>query len=359
MTPTHAFALGLLLALHLARPAHAQEVALYTRIEAYSEPVSIDAFTSGWHDDLQPGDDAALHARIGLRVDQGRYQLGWSWRYDYQLRFAPGTAELYHHVRNHLAVTPERTYPLAVEAYHVERQGPQFGYRWFDRPDFRLSTTLSLYQGQELLEGTVDGQARFQAATPDGDQLKDLFASIDYRYSAPELHEEELDWHPKAPRGLGYGLDVDLRWQPRPGTELQLQIDDVIGRLYWRDVPQTAAQVRCDCTLPDYDLNGGLRVRRHYRQRLRSLSELTLRQAITADWQANLRVLHDEWLTPVQLGLSRQWPGHDLGGWYEPGSRAWRLSYVGPYWQAAWTADRWDTGKAHRLGLSLGGHWRW
>lgn len=359
MTTIKSISLSLLLALSLTGASYAQDLEFYSRVEAYSEPVSIDAFTSGWHDDLQKGDDAALHARIGQRFQQGRLLLGWSWRYDYQLRFAPGTAELYHHVRNHLPVTPERPYPLAVEAYHVERHGPQFGYRWVDDKTFQLSTTLSLYQGQELLDGRVDGHARFQSARPDGDQLKDLFATIDYRYSEPELHEEELDWNPKAPRGLGYGLDIDLRWQPRPDTVLRLQIDDAIGRLYWRDVPQTAAQLRCDCTLPDYDLNGDLSLRRHYRQRLRSFSELNLDQALTTDWQARLRVLHDEWLTPVQLGLGRQWRGHQIGGWYEPGSRAWRLSVDARHWTAAWTADRWDTGKAHRLGLNLGGHWDW
>lgn len=338
--------------------AHADTLSFSTRAEAFSDPVSIDAFTSGWHDQLSPGDDAALHARMELRNDHGPWHVAWRWRYDYQLEFSPGTAELYHAVQNHLPVEAGRRYPLDIRAYHVERHGPAIGYR-VERQPFQLELSLILYQGLELTDGQTQGHAAFVSEQPASDQLNDLLMHVNYRYSAPELHEEELDWNPKSPDGWGYGLDVTAQWLLPTGTRLNLQVDDLIGAMRWRKTPETVIDLRCDCTLPDYDLNGGLAIRRQYTQRLKPLLEFTAQHPLTDHWQLHARLLNDTWLTSHQFGILHQRQSRQFGVWYEPAYRAWRLSYEQPHVRLSWTADNLDTSEAHRLGvdIALFSHW--
>lgn len=338
--------------------AHADTLSFSARADAFSDPVSIDAFTSGWHGQLRPGDDAALHARMELRNDDGPWHLAWRWRYDYQLEFAPGIAELYHAIQNHLPVETGRRYPLDIRAYHVERHGPALGYR-FDKQPFQLELSLNLYQGLELIDGQTHGHAAFISTQPASDQLNDLLTHIDYRYSTPELHEEELDWHPQQPNGWGYGLDVAAQWVLPTRTALDFRVDDLLGIIRWRQTPETAVDLRCDCTLPNYDLNGGLNVRRHYTQRLKPWLELNATQPLTGDWLLGARLLNDTWLTSHQLGILHQDQSRQFGLWYEPDYHAWRLSYEQPHVRLSWTADSLDTSEAHRLSVDITLFGRW
>lgn len=338
--------------------ARAEGLAFSMRAEAFAEPVSIDAFTSGWHDELRSGDDAALHARAELRHDRGPWHLAWRWRYDYQLEFTPGTAELHHRFRNGLPVAPGHAYPLNIEAYHIERHGPGIGYR-LEYETFQLELALNAYLGLGLIDGRTRGQAVFAGTRIDADQIRDLQLQIDYYYREPELHEESLDWTPPPPEGMGYGIDMAAHWRLPTGSELRLQLDDLFGEMYWRDAPTTAITARCDCTVPSYDVEGGLRIEARYRQRILPYAELTALHPLAEQWRIGARLLSDTWLSTYQLGIERQQGAHLLGLWHEPDYHAWRLVYQQAHARLSWTADTLDTSEAHRLGVDLTffAHW--
>lgn len=342
-----------------AATAAPDRVSLFVQAEALAEPVTIHAFTGGWRDALRPGDEASLHARAELRADDGPWHVAWRWRYDYELRFDPETAELYHHIRNRTPVEAGRAYPLDLTAYHVERHGPAFGYQYQEGP-LTVEASLNLYQGLTVIAGQTRGQAVFASPQATGDQLQDFFVQIDYRYSSPELQEEDLGWNPPKPDSWGYGIDLALEGRLPGGTRASLRAQDLAGALFWQDLPQTRLAATCDCTIPRYDVAGGLRQEASRRQRLHNWLDAELAHPLGPLLEANVRQLRDP------LGGTTQWgfryranPRQNMGLWYEPRWRAWRLAWEGEHTVLSWTADSLDTSRAYRMGLTAGLMRRW
>lgn len=344
----------------LSSLAGAEEARLQfsTQVEAFSEPVSIDAFTSGWKDNFRGGDDAGLHARAELRADKGPWAVAWRWRYDYQLEFAPGTADLYHRIRNNLPVEPGHAYPLDIRAFHVERHGPALGYR-IELNRLQLEASLSLYQGLSVIDGHTHGRALFATTQPSGDEVQDLLAVVDYRYSEPQLQEEDLDWRPPPPEGWGYGLDISGRWQSASGAAVALQVQDAAGAIFWQDIPSTKVVARCNCTIPNYDVNGGLAVQDHWRQRLNPWIQATAEYPVSAPWLAVARLASDSRTTIRQFGGAYANTTQRVTLLYEPSYRAWRLAYEDQHIRLSWTADKLDTSSASRLGIDFSLLWQW
>jgi hypothetical protein len=154
-----------------------------------------------------------------------------------------------------------------------------------------------------------------------------------------------------APTGYGASLDLNIEYQPSYQSKLSLNLYDVWGRIYWRDVPTT--QYDFSYKPKSYDFTGGLSIDKSY------IQKLPLRGTFTADFNTQ-----GTWRTGFSLQANRyMWLGQFYGGyqlnnWFskflvEPQTQALGISIEHPNVRLRWLADSLRTNQAHRLGLDL------
>lgn len=340
----------------------ATNLQLNIRVDAYSEPVPIQAFTDDWIHALREGGERAFaQGEVSLGAKNEQYAYGLLWRYDYLLSFTPDMARLYHQYANQNTVEPNQTFDLHLNASHVEAYGVYAAQKWQVLPDWSLWTGLSILQGQHIVEGQFSGCAASKMAIKNIDRIKLIQTGIDYVYDRPALHEDELGWNPAAPEGEGFGLNLALNGKISPNWRFKTEVRDLMGYMYWRKMPRTAYQLHFDDQKnPPHDLRGQLNIAQNYRQRL--------------PWQANTQLIYQPegatWRTDVQVSANRvgqlwqigayqSWRGYEFGVHVEPQSHAVGLSFKNQYLQLFYLTDHLNSNQAHRLSLGLSGVYYW
>ncbi|MFO1391851.1 MAG: hypothetical protein U1E94_06540 [Agitococcus sp.] len=349
-----------LIALYYAVSGHAsQNTTFKFSIDTYSAPVSIHAFTSDWHDDLKSGDNAFLHGLAELSIQNTQRKLSLLWRYDYLLDFDEQTAQLYHAYANDYAPKVSTAYPLHIKAKYSESYGVQWLQKFHFKPNITLGIGLSLLKGYKITDGQLDGTVFLQQA---GFKVKDIQqanANVNYYYDEPQLQEEQLDWHPRNPSAMGFSINTTLIWQLTPQWLLNAQIDDIYGRLYWKDIPTTQYNLSCKCSNFIHNIDGQLAVANKYTQHLQPLAKVQLSYSGAQNWHAELNTVSNTQMTLVQGAWGYQyasWQGLLL---LEPQTHAIGIELRHPNWHLRWLTDNLNSNQAHRLGLSLGVNKSW
>lgn len=332
--------------------AHAETLSFDVSADAYSEPASIRAFTSKWQDSYSGGDTAFAQGRAEITLHQPERDLAVFWRYDYLLKFTPETALLVYDYKNGNIPTGGQ-YPLSLQAHYSEAYGLRWQPFFQPTPNLTLGVGFSLLKGYKLTEGQVHGLINLNGQRFDRHAVNNINLAIDYHYDEPELYEDRLDWHPRNPSGEGFSVDLSGLWRYRR-TTIRLQINDIIGMIYWRDTPTTRYQARYQAAPPDHELTGQLAIDHNYRQPLPTHGFIEFSQQWSLRWSTTIKVLanRDNQLATLSSACHwRQWQAAVLA---EPQSRAWGLELRHPGFYLRWLADSLNTNDAHRLGLTLG-----
>lgn len=354
--------LWLILFLACPLPLLAEESEVYLQLdaEAYAEPVTIRAFTGDWKGDFKGGNKAFLDARAESGVRYGRSTVALTWRYVYQLDFSEDTARVYYQYKNRLAPQPGEERQLAIDARHYRADGLRLAHDFaLGDSSWLLETGLNLLKAQELTDGSLQGNAVFEGGVIAPATIRSLSGEINYHYSRPLLHEEELDWRPPEPQGSGYSLDLALKGDFSERLHLQARVNDVLGYLYWDDVPATRYTVACQCSQGTYDATGQLQIDDRYRQRLPFAGQARLAYDLDRSWQGFARLMSNPLVNFAALGLEyrrESWSGSLA---FEPQTSALELRLQGKYAGLRWLADKLDSGDAHRLAASLYAQYRW
>jgi len=346
----------------LALPGRADDgIYFMADADSYAAPIAIKAFITGWHGSLHGGDTAFADADVESGLRLGSNSVGYVWRYDYLLDFSPQTAAIYYEYKNRLTPMPQQLQSLSIDVNHVETRGMQFAHEFQLREagDWRLRAAVNLLKGTQLTVGTLDGAAQFSGPDFKPDSIASLEADIDYRYSHPALHEQDLDWFPPAPEGDGYGLDVDLKGDFSARTHASLSVRNALGYVYWKDVPATRYDLSCQCSVSEYDATGQLQIDRRYRQTLPRQEHASLHYDLSPHWYAAGDILGNPLVTFASAGL-----GHQQGGGHEelrlePQTRSLIVEAGYKTCGLRWQADRVDPAEARRFGLSLYGELAW
>ena len=338
-------------------PAHSQNLSFNIQADAYSEPVSIKAFTDDWYGDFKGGEHAFAQGRAEWLLHQPQYELAAFWRYDYLLDFSESTAQLVHAYKNKLSPAAG-LYPVAVDAHYSEAYGLRWQPLFRPQPHLTLGLGFNLLKGYKLTDGQVGGQVRLNGQGLDRHSVDNAALNIDYHYDEPQLYEDRLGWQPRNPSGEGFSLDLYGHWHSEQ-TSFQLQLYDVIGQLYWHDVPATQYQASYQTQPIDHSLTGQLAIDRRYRQRLPAHGFAELSQQWNTSWRSTLHILANQEMQLLTVSTGYRWQQWQTSLLAEPQTRALGLEIRHPNFYLRWLADDFNTNKAHRLGLSLGFNQSW
>ena len=335
---------------------------LSIRADAYSEPVSIEAFTNGWQQPLSPQSNRAFaQGEITLGAEDQHYRYGLLWRYDYLLSFSPDMARLYHQYANQKTIEPDQQFDLQLDANHLEAYGLYVAKAWQVLPDWQLWTGVSLLKGQHLVEGQFSGLIASKTAVRNIDRIRSIQSQIGYVYDEPQLYEDELGWRPASPQGEGVGLNFAIEGAFSSAWSLKADVRDAWGMMYWRDMPRTAYRLQFDDQKnPPHDLRGQLSIDRRYQQQLpwRFNSQL-MYQPVTQPWQADIQMTANRTGELWQAGAYRSIGAQLVGLHVEPQTGAFGLSLKNRHFSVFYLTDQINTNQAHRISLMIQSSHTW
>lgn len=285
-----------------------------TQVElfAYSEPVSIDDFSHDWQGKFYGGTVALTRDRVAVMTTHRDWQLSAIARYDLYTEFHRDTAELYYLNANDLALESGRSYKLDLTAFNLSGMQYRLGHV------FHLSDHFSVTVGASLLQATLFQDGQLRGTSFEDTQGNTQFTStLDYFYTEDKLLARDVD------RDVdNYGVSFDLRaqWQATDDLALSLFVDDLFGRVWWRDAPYTKATVTSQVQTTDQD--GGIQFNpvllgsessEDYTQTLKAYGEL----ALSYQWQPN-------WF------FEADWQHYDVLDFYNVGF-GWGAKQQGPF----------------------------
>ncbi len=204
---------------------------------AYSEPFAIKFMLNKQQAPFNGGSKAFTYNKVETGFQWGNWQLGVLERLDYQLEFSSETAELIYLAENRLPPERDREYELRIKAKHNYSRGLRLAYQhrfssWLD-----IGMAASYLQGKAFTDGTVQGRAEITA-----DNNYNFQFDADYFYSRDVLFERDVE----SPDGNGFSLDFRLDWRPSEYFTVQLDVVDLVGRMFWENAPFTTAVALSD-----------------------------------------------------------------------------------------------------------------
>jgi len=333
--------------------AYAGNTILKVDIDGYSEPISIHDFTRHWQGDFQGGRHAFLLGRAELTYQEEKHEMSLIWRYDYLLNFSKDTAEIYNAYSKNLLPNTQRNYDLNLTANYTEARGIRWTPRLKMDNGLTISPGINVLQGNKLTDGHVSGNTLFSKAGFGGNDFKTADLSIDYRYSRPELHEEELNWQPNKPTGIGGSLDLRVDWQPNEYKHIAVQLYDVYGQINWHKTPATQYHFNYQSAPQSYNLTGQLGLDDQYIQHLPMRGILTGDFANKTPWLSGFVVNANRYIWLGQLYVGYQSENFLTKFIIEPQTKSFGLDLSNSYLEFRWLADSINTNNAYRLGAAL------
>ncbi|WP_230659201.1 hypothetical protein [Psychrobacter sp. I-STPA10] len=344
---------------------------------AYSPTQPIASFVDDWDASLDKGDVAFAQGQVGISVTPANSQLsyGLDWRYDYLMTFNQPTAQVYWQYKNDVAADSHQTYPLYLQARHNERLGAHVGMNLPLADDWVLATKAHIWQGRHAIDGQFAGSMLTQPLSNQGsnkkslrDSLEKANATLNYYYDQPALDEENLGWYPKSPHGYGYSLDVSLQGQLGNSTQLVIDGYDILGKMYWKDIPSTHYDLDYeDSRRPPYTLEGSLNTDAEV-QRIPWRVETHLTHDLANQWQLGLHSQSNTYQHLYQLsaGYPLHYGHHKytntpimLTGLLEPQSKAIGFAIDSPYAGIKLLTDSLKSNEAKRAQVSIYGQYQW
>lgn len=330
--------------------------------DVYSEPLPIHAFLDDWQDpNFKSGENAFAHGKMKLSAQQGPWNTGWVWSYDYALNFSPDMAKLYYQIENDLPIDANSSYDLFLEAQHVDTIGARLAYDWALNPDWTVTAGVTALIGRHY----VDGQFNAYSQTTDQINLMDrvswLNGQLDYSYDAPALKEDELGLGDlRVKQGYGYALDFTVNGQINEQWKVNLQLEDIFSYLYWDQAPYSRYEIHYDQDKrPRMDLSGRVDTRQQYRQEIpyKIRSEIEYRPIQPLSF--TLSSFSNPYLTLFQLNSYWENDFVKLGVHAEPQTQAFGVSLQHQNVGFKYIADALNTNQAKRMGASLYAQYAW
>ncbi|MDF1644819.1 MAG: hypothetical protein P1U80_11615 [Pseudomonadales bacterium] len=247
------------------RPLHPALISLYTLlalfnpVAGYAAPYSeLDTFSYGGPLPLRQlinnmkgsaslGDEehALSHFdwEVGMQLENG-WRIGAFLRHDYYTRFDPDTLRLIHQDKNDLPVETNQRYDIWFKIHHLKADGVRIHMPQLNHGSWQLRLSVSLFHARGLSDGTISGQIDTTSNSFSG------LVDLDYRYNRDQLLDRQVD----SPVGWGYGIDIELQWQPSSSINAYIQIKDIAARVRWQQAPFTTAQLTSSTV--NFDSNG-------------------------------------------------------------------------------------------------------
>jgi len=203
---------------------------------AATDYTSVRHFSDDWRGTYTPRDGknlAVSFARADVSARQASWSVGYFYRQDILLESNRGMTDIVHANKTGTPVPVGRTYnlSLAVDGFvaHGVRLDKVLSWKAEDALDVTIGVGASLMKGQRTRMGEAQGNT--------------LSTATGYTYNANLTDADSQKTFPFMPpgevSGAGYALDLGWRLQWQDGKRLDIAINDLLGEIRWKNLPQT------------------------------------------------------------------------------------------------------------------------
>lgn len=332
----------------------AADASLYTRLDSFSlsKLQPIYETVNDWQDRYEGGDFAETFNAVEMGFRWNNLRVGYLVRYDWRLQLSQDAALFYYQQKNKLKPQTSRVYEMDIDVFHQRSQGIAVHYDWQPMPALTLTGSVAILKADALTDGRLGGQTQFLEGGRYSGQLE-----LDYLYVDDIIFDRPLngDFH-----GNGYVLDLALEYRPTESAVLYARTRDLVGRIYWEEVPRTVSQA---VATPRKTENPFKYYKRAAISGTESYADFV--QHLPQRFELGGSYQHGSWrygldafiypdqtyFFPKLTKLYQQWE-FSLQG--EPGLRALGFQIANPYFQLELMTDSLSYKEAHFLKLSLG-----
>lgn len=218
----------------------------YATIEAFegNDQIALKQYGGDWQGEYSPRDGrniGLLAARAEAGVQWRGFRLGWLYRGEALVEASRDASDLVYAYKNKSGYDVGRTYLADYRISGFEADGARLSKRFSsgigEHWRLDLGVGLSYLRGKRLKMQTVSGQVV-------GVTAKDLngmagISDMDTRMDTANLDKFNAPFGKQAtPLGEGYALDAGLVvTHEASGARLELAVNDLAGKLKWRDLP--------------------------------------------------------------------------------------------------------------------------
>ncbi|MCK5727524.1 MAG: hypothetical protein KAH22_11960 [Thiotrichaceae bacterium] len=200
----------------------------------FSEPVLLSSISNAWKDgNYRGGQQQFADLWIEAGVKKGNWGLSTLYRQRQQYDFNKETAGFYNILENTHNLTTGKNYAIELQTQRFTAKGLRGSYYFQPTNNLSLQVGASLFKTSNLMSGGMMG-----LITPLSSNDYNYQVDVDYLYNEDVLLDRP---NVNAPKGQGYSLDLQLKWQATKRIGLSLDAKDILSAIYWDDVPRTKA----------------------------------------------------------------------------------------------------------------------
>lgn len=201
-----------------------------------SDYTSVRHFSDDWRGPYTPRDGknlAVSFARADVSARHDSWSVGYFYRQDILLESNRDMTDIVYANKSGTPVQVGRTYypSLAMNGFQAQgvRLDKAFAWNEANTLDVTFGVGASLMKGQRTRMGQAQGNA--------------LSTTTGYPYNVNLTDADSQKTYPFMPPGevssLGYALDLGWRLQWQDGKRLDIAINDLLGEIRWKNLPQT------------------------------------------------------------------------------------------------------------------------
>jgi len=194
----------------------------------------------GWEGPFRP--EGTNNLDVFWKTDTGIIHRGWRvagfYRGELFMKANRDTAEILRMINLKEKLPVGRTFDIDMTAAGFSAKGIELsrGFRikgLGSGNDLAVGFTVRYMSGEKIQEGTIKGNA-----TPTDPKAYDFDLQLDYVYDKNFVYKRR-DTIPGT--GDGYSFDVGMKYDFNDSLSAELLFRDIMGRIYWKDVPYTTA----------------------------------------------------------------------------------------------------------------------
>ncbi|MCL0096718.1 hypothetical protein M1N66_03830, partial [Thermodesulfovibrionales bacterium] len=192
----------------------------------------------GWEGPFRPADRNNID--VFGRADTGIIYRGWRlagfYREELFIEANRDTVEVFRMINMRQDLPVGRIFDINLKARGFSATGIELS-RGFRIEDIIFGNALSIgftaryMSGRRIQEGTIKGNV-----IPTDPKIYDFTLKLDYVYDENFIYERR---NVIPGRGAGYSFDIGIKYEFNDSLGVELLFRDILGRIYWRDVPYT------------------------------------------------------------------------------------------------------------------------
>lgn len=241
-------------------PAIPQTNSMVINVNAFTAnnvvPLKAIFFDEDWDDPIRIKNRNNLD--IFWKADAGIIYKGWRlagfYRGELFLSANKDTVEILRMIRTKQKLPAGKTFNIDLEATGFSAKGIEISKnvncgRIIE--GLSIGATARYMKGEMIQAANING-----VVTPTGTKTYDFDLSVDYNYDINFLYKRR---DMSSPEGYGYGFDIGLSYIFSDKIKADILFMDLFGRMHWRNVPYTTADVTS--RVREFDEDGYMKFR--------------------------------------------------------------------------------------------------